>query len=128
MPQFLTELAITRTVGVKPIVYTLAEDLVYVSDIFGTIVVPAGFKTDFASVPRLPLIYLLFGNVTQGPAVIHDYLYSHLTTKTAKYTQKTADKVFLEAMLHIGVPVWQGYVMYWAVRMFGQLHMKLTAR
>lgn len=40
-----------------------------------TITVPAGFYTDFASIPRLPLIYRRLGNRFQEEAVIHDYVY-----------------------------------------------------
>jgi len=35
----------------------------------------AGLETDFASVPRLPLAYLIAGNTAHKAAVIHDYLY-----------------------------------------------------
>ena len=40
-----------------------------------TITVPTGFFTDFASVPRMPFVFLLFGDVAHEAAVIHDYLY-----------------------------------------------------
>ena len=57
------------------------------------IIVPKGFITDKASVPRIPIIYFFFGDRAHREAVIHDYLYqSHITTK------KIADKIFLEAM------------------------------
>ena len=47
-------------------------------------------------------------------AVVHDYLYfSKLRTR------QEADKIFLEAMECLDVPLWKRRVMYRAVRMFG---------
>ena len=38
------------------------------------IIVPAGFKTDFASVLRLPFMFWLFGDTAHASAVVHDWL------------------------------------------------------
>src|SRR6185436_10791157 len=38
--------------------------------------IPVGFETDLASVPRVPIAWLLAGGVANGPAVVHDYLYA----------------------------------------------------
>lgn len=56
------------------------------------VVVPAGFRTDLASVPRLPGMFLLFGGKARKAAVVHDYLYS--TGRDREF----ADSVFLHAM------------------------------
>lgn len=58
------------------------------------VVVPAGFETDLASVPRLPLAYLLFGGVGDPAAVLHDYAYSGL----APFSREQADALFREAL------------------------------
>jgi hypothetical protein len=77
-------------------VFKLHEDLIYYSELLGTdIIVPKGFETDFASVPRLPFIYSLFGDRAHHESVIHDYLYRTLPHIC---TREQADKVFLEAM------------------------------
>lgn len=95
--------------------WMLCQPLAYQSDIAGkVIVVPAGFKTDFASVPRLPIAYWLTGDTAHAPAVVHDHLYS-----TGDLPRETADAVLLEAMASAGVPRWRRYAMYWAVRAFG---------
>jgi hypothetical protein len=78
------------------------------------IIVPAGFVTDFASVPRLPLAYLLFGNVAQEAAVVHDFLYS-----TGACPRKLADDVFAEASKACGVAAWRRLPMFLGVRLFG---------
>lgn len=80
-----------------------------------TYLVPKGFVTDFASVPRLPVVYLLAGNTAHAAAVVHDYLYqTHLTRSKPK-----ADLVFLDAMKATGVPAWRRWLMYSAVSVCG---------
>lgn len=56
--------------------YKLLEVLIYSSRELGYIIVPAEFITNFASVPRLPLVYLLFGGLGEREAILHDWLYS----------------------------------------------------
>ncbi|TAM25989.1 MAG: DUF1353 domain-containing protein [Candidimonas sp.] len=52
---------------------------------------PAGTKTDFASIPRLPLIWLFLGDRYRAPAALHDYLYgSH------EVPRRAADALLLE--------------------------------
>lgn len=77
-------------------------------------VVPVGFVTDFASVPRFAQsIVPRIGTYTKA-TVMHDYWY-----KNAVKTKEWADKEFLNAMLLLGTPKWQAYLMYFAVRLFG---------
>ena len=77
--------------------------------------VPIGFKTDFSSVPRVPLAYLVAGGVGHAAAVIHDYLYQ--THEGAN--KKLADKVFLEALEVLDIARWRRWAMYTAVRWAG---------
>ncbi len=79
-----------------------------------TIIVPEGFTTDFASVPR-PLwsIFPKWGKYGNA-AVIHDYLYFVQLT-----TRKETDGIFLEAMGILNVSGWQKWPIYWGVRLFG---------
>lgn len=76
--------------------------------------VPAGFVTDFASVPRLPVVYLMTGGVAVRPAVIHDYLY-----RGQIVPRRQADAVFEEAMELTGHPWWRRRLMWLGVRVFG---------
>lgn len=73
MGQYLTKLCTENIGGGR---HRLTAPLIYQSDTLGTITVPEGFETDYASVPRLPFIYLLFGGVGDEEAVLHDYLYT----------------------------------------------------
>ncbi len=85
-----------------------------------TIVVPAGFATDLASVPRW-LWWLFPRDDPQyaAAAVLHDYLY-RWGIGAERFDRGTADAIFLEFMLILGVPTWKAWAMYAAVRLFGQ--------
>jgi hypothetical protein len=108
---FFTELKVQKT---YPDGWLLTEPLTYVTHNGRTITVPAGFQTDFASVPRLPLIFVLMGDTNHRAAVIHDYLYS-----TKEVSRKEADSIFVEAME--GPKSIQSRLMYLGVRLFGSL-------
>lgn len=93
--------------------------------------VPPGFKTDFASVPRLPLIYLAYANRAHLPAIPHDFLYQQGGTEVDR---EYADNVFLAGMLATLVPDGENslteadaHTMFRAVRQFGQSYFKFNA-
>lgn len=99
---------------------TVVLPFVYYSVVLGAFVtVPAGFHTDLASVPRLPVVYLLVGGRGDEAAVIHDFLYTEQPC-----TRKQADDVFYEALLTMGVPRWQAWMMWCGVRAGGASHWK----
>lgn len=103
--------------------WTLNRKLVYHSDVTGkTYTIPRGFNTDFASTPRLPVVYLLTGNTAHQAAVIHDYLY-----RTGFEDRATSDAIFREAMGVSGVPAWRKWLMWAGVRVGGaQAHIGTT--
>ena len=80
------------------------------------IIVPLGFKTDFASIPRLFWRVLPPCGAYGKAAVLHDFLYA---TQTG--TREWCDDIFLEAMEVLNVPSWKRRTMYKAVRLFGWL-------
>lgn len=97
MSRFLTPLD-TRLVDEFDDIHELLHDFLYESDLLGTTVcVPKGFLTDFASVPRLPLAYLLFGGKGKKAAVIHDWFYSNHFVE-----REVADALLYEAMVASG--------------------------
>lgn len=75
---------------------------------------PKGFVTDFASVPRIPFAFELFGDTIHAPATIHDWLYS-----SGIEERDVADSILQEAALSINVPKWKVTLIYYAVRLFG---------
>lgn len=115
MARFLTNL---NTTTIDDDLFRLEKPLVYESDLVGRIEVPEGFYTDLASVPRVPLIYTLWGNRAHHEAVLHDYLYRVDAVPAATYDQ--ANEVFLEAMKERGKGWWIARPMYWGVCLGGR--------
>lgn len=126
--------------------FALLEPLEYhvgYAESLEVITVPAGFETDFASIPRgLWNLFPPIGRYAR-PAIIHDFLYETAGDGwwapeggnrrkwitgpvredwTAKrYVREEADQIFREAMSVVEPPVprWQREIMYRAVRTFG---------
>ncbi len=94
-------------------IWVTDSPLVYESDILGMISIPAGFETDFASVPRVPIAYTFFGDRAHRESVIHDWLYRIDAIPPATYDQ--ANQVFLEAMECRGKGWFVRRFMYWGV-------------
>ena len=94
--------------------WRLLASLGYSSDLIGQVTVPAGFVTDLASVPRLPVAFFLAGGLAHAAAVVHDWLYTTHQTDRA-----TADAVFREAAQACGVSPWRAWVMWLGVRAGG---------
>lgn len=110
MSRFSTPLEVrvlrSRTLVRRPL-YLLTAPLTYDSDLVGRIVVPAQFRTDFASIPILPVLWGLFGDVAHYAAVVHDWIYHHAGQLPGKthINRATADQVFEEAMaLDVALP------------------------
>ena len=105
--------------------WKLTSPLAYKSDLLDdSIVVPEGFSTDYASIPRLPVVCWLAGNFAHAPAVLHDFCYSnHWVTKGSKLL---ADKIFKEAMDLIKDPpsAWKRRAFFSAVILLGFLAWK----
>lgn len=83
-------------------------------------VVPAGFQTDFHSVPRI--LWFIFHPQEFGQAaVIHDYLYR---TKGLGVSRGFADEIYLAALTKCGAAEPKRKAMYRGVRIFGWLSFK----
>ena len=88
--------------------------------------IPAGFETDFASVPRIFWALISPWGKFGKAAVLHDFLYQNHQIKLAKnitlsFTRKQADLIFFKGMRDCGTTVLKAKVMYVAVRLFGWL-------
>lgn len=101
--------------------WKVLEDFVYEDDKFGTITVPAGFETDFASVPRIPVVFELVGDKGHAAATIHDYLYT-----VGTIDRKDVDGILLRALRATNVGKVRSYLMYGGVRCFGWLYFGKT--
>lgn len=94
--------------------WRLVKPLNYKSSRIGLIEVPEGFVTDFASVPRVPIFFLIYGARAHHESTVHDYLY-----QTNMVTRKMADRIFLNAMIARGKPFYIRWPMYIGVRLGG---------
>jgi len=99
--------------------WIVKNDLVYQdAGIEKPIVVPRGFVTDFASVPRsVWSIYPTTGPYTAA-AVLHDYLYWKQDPQISK---KKSDNIFYDAMTSSGTPDATRNIFYNAVDKVGFL-------
>jgi len=79
-------------------------------------VVPPGFRTNYASVPRLPIVFLLAGDKAHKPAAWHDFEYT-----VRRRSREEADDLFLEMLLaDPQIKPGLAHTMHKAVRWFGQ--------
>ena len=115
------EISKLKTMPIDDKYWEVTEDYFYQTSI-GIIVVPKGFKTDYASVPRI------FRNIINSygkhgrAAVVHDWLYS--SQCKIDITRAETDKIFLEIMEECGVNKIKRNLMYRMVRMFGASHFR----
>ena len=96
--------------------YRILEPLTFVCEDV-SITIPAGFETDLASVPRLPIIWLMWGDRAHRPAIMHDYLYRK--GARPEWDRRTCDEMFRCAIISTKEP-WKIYEpMFWGVRLGG---------
>ncbi len=97
-------------------IYRLTNDM----DISGFII-PAGFVTDLATIPRFILWLIPQRGAYDKAAILHDYLLLKFDKP-----KKEVDRIFLEQMKADGVVRWKRNLMYIAVRLFGGRSAPLT--
>lgn len=108
--QFLTALNLTVLMDNS---FRLVSDF-YVSINDVEIVIPEGFETDLASVPRLPIVYFAVGGRGHKAAVLHDWLYS-----TVMFSRLLCDQYFYHGLRESGVNYFYAKAMYLGVRVGG---------
>lgn len=80
-----------------------------------TFVVPAGFTTDFASVPQaLTWLVPRYGRYTKA-AILHDYLWGRC--RTGQFDWADADGLLRRSMRELDVPFLRRWLMWGAVRL-----------
>jgi hypothetical protein len=116
---FDSELAVEAATATT---WRLTRPLIYTGLRGDTWVVPSGYLTDFATVPRfLHWLTLPYGAYTRA-AVLHDYLLGLVSnyvsghTPTLVVSSRDADGVFRLAMQELGVPFMKRWTMWAAVR------------
>jgi hypothetical protein len=84
------------------------------SSTYPKVTVPAGFVTDFASIPQVFWSALRPDGLYTYPAIIHDYLYW-----TQEHPKEVADQVLKLGMEDFSVPAASVFAIYESVRLFG---------
>jgi hypothetical protein len=110
-------------------VWMLHECFIWNGDKFD-VIVPAGFQTDFASVPRIPIAYEIVGDTAHEAGVVHDYLYREdailysleMAIVARSPTRQEADWIFYILMREMGIEWFKRFSMYKAVRTFAGCH------
>lgn len=105
--------------------YVLKSELIYDSMRLGArVVVPAGFSTDLASIPRLVQPLIPKEGKYNRAAVVHDYLYAlggffDRRGVLVEIDRKEADDVLKEAMAALMVDADRAEAIYLGVRLGG---------
>jgi len=106
--------------------WALRKNFIYEIGFLGSgdkIIVPDGFITDFASVPRIFWSILPSIGKYSSASILHDYLYFSKIK-----SRKESDKIFYEAMLVSGVKKWKAKIIHKIVRIFGAKPYKKSKR
>lgn len=104
--------------------YRLTHNFRYNSHIWGTIVVPKNFLTDYASIPQIAQCIIDEADPTiLYPAIIHDWGYATQGDvwqgKKQRLNKKEVDGLLLEGMEALNCPWWKRTAVYQAVNLFG---------
>jgi hypothetical protein len=112
---FKTELELDA--DTKPDMWIVAQPLVWEDETFGRLVVPQGFRTDLASIPRAlrNLPFLDPNGVSRKPAAAHDWLYAW-----RGWGKKRADMFLYAALLAEGASKRVAKIFELGVEWFGQ--------
>jgi hypothetical protein len=110
---FLTRLSIED--ADEPDQWVVIRPLVWSDPVYGWLIVPAGTKTDLASIPRFLRDWRAFdpNGPSRRAAVLHDWLYADGTRG-----KEFADNCLRAALLAEGVTPKVAAAFYWAVRLF----------
>jgi hypothetical protein len=95
--------------------FTLTQPAVFTK---AGITVPCGFRTDFASVPRILWSVFPPNGYYHRAALLHDWLY-RMPSSRGDVTRAEADRLFYDQMRVDGVPWRTRYILWLAVRVAG---------
>lgn len=100
----------------EPDIWVVMSPLIWVDPTFGRLIVPAGFRTDLASIPRLlrNLPFLDPNGPSRRPAIAHDWLYAW-----RGWGKDKADEFLRAALLAEGAYTATAAAYYYAVHWGG---------
>lgn len=99
--------------------WTLSKPLIWEDTTFGRLVVPPGFVTDLASIPRIfrNIPFLDPDGVSRRPAAVHDWLYGSVEGR--KHGKAFADNFLRWSLMIEGASSAVASTFYFAVHYFG---------
>ena len=103
---------VLKTLDDEPGVFEVTNDFTYEGSSF--VRVPAGTKTDLASIPFFMRSIMSQTGRSRKPAVVHDYLYA-----SKWQTRKVCDQLFQEMLRARGYSRFQAAIFYSGVRAGG---------
>jgi hypothetical protein len=114
---FISDLSVRQVNGSHT--WILTEDLIY-DGFHASFVVPAGFQTDFASIPRwLNWLIPKYGKRYNKAAVLHDHLC--IEARGGRFSRRDADGLFRRCLREASVIYWRRRLMWIGVRWGGRL-------
>jgi hypothetical protein len=87
-------------------------------DAAGDIVIPKGFVSDLASVPRFAWWLISPMDLSEVAPLVHDFV-CRTPKMRERYTSRAAHQVFFSIMLKENVPLWRALLSYLAVLLRG---------
>ena len=117
---FLSDIEVKRHAGDNG-EWELLTDLIYIGN-RDQFLVPKGFKTDFASIPRIVNSIVPKNGRHDGAAIVHDYLYREqprVAPAMNPITRLDSDRIFRRIMKELGVGIIRRNLIYRAVRLGG---------
>ena len=94
-------------------IFQLVEPFTYRDPVLGEIIVPAGFKSDFCSIPFFARAFFPVSGKAAPAGVLHDYAMGEQTG-----LRRQASRIFLRALKDGGIPAWRRYPMFAFVWLF----------
>ena len=80
--------------------FQLKSDFIITHTKYGTLAIPAGFWTDYASVPKIFHAIISPVGRTRRAAVLHDWLYYSQKYNNKPILRREADKIFYDALVN----------------------------
>ena len=112
-PRFLNTLQVKQLPNER---WEITQPLTFYSS-FGFISIPAGFDTDFCSIPRIPIVYSWLGNRFQAAGAVHDYIY-----RFKMFPRSICDDILAEAAAALGATGLEQNTIWLGVRSFGWMY------
>lgn len=119
---FVPDTALLKRNKKRPGTFVLVEQFTFITNELFTVMVPKGFVTDLASIPRVLRLLIQVNGRHSDAAIIHDWLYYKKGNVCFwTFSRKECDDIFYQAMLESGVPKWKARTMWSGVRVGGWL-------